>query len=266
MDTCYGENVSWNPNHNLPGVAVACREAHEAVGQVILVHKAAQLASLVRSVAHSLVVVSNNGLSDQGSEVVLVVPADTLHSNGNIGGRDGVVAYPDIGTDEFRLLLGQEVGVGLGRVGGQLSKVLVGHLYKLLVGDATSANKHHAVSSVVVLDVVGELGSGDISNVLPRTQDGTAERLVLEGGGMQVVENDLLDLLLDLLGLAQDHVTLALDSGLLELGVLEDIGEDIDTLRHILIEGLGKVDGVFTLNNCQKGCSPLSRRALFGGW
>lgn len=227
-------------------------------------HKAAQLASLVRSVAHGLVVVSNNGLSDQGSEVVIVIPANTLHSNGDVGGRDGVVAYPDIGTDELRLLLGQEVCVGLGRVGRQLRKVLVGHLYKLLVGDATSANKHHAISSVVVLDVVGELGSGDIANVLPRTEDGTAERLVLEGGGMQVVENDLLDLLLDLLGLAQDHVTLALDGRLLELGVLEDIGKDIDTLWHILIEGLGKVDGVLTLSCCQKGNS-LSPRARFRG-
>lgn len=68
-------------------------------------HKAAQLASLVRSVAHRFVVVSNNGLSYQGSEVVIVVPANTLHSNSDVGGGDGVVAYPDIGADELRLLL-----------------------------------------------------------------------------------------------------------------------------------------------------------------
>lgn len=226
-------------------------------------HKAAEFAALVRSVAHGLVVVSNNGLSDQSSEVVIVVPANTLNSNGDVGGRDGVVAYPDIGTNELRLLLGQEVGVGLGRVRRQLSKVLVGHLDQLLVGDATGTNKDHAISSVVVLDVVGELGSGDVANVLPGTKDGATERLVLEGGGMQVVEDNLLDLLLDLLRLAQDHVTLALNGGLLELGVLKDIGEDIDTLRHVLIEGLGKVNGVLTLSCCQKGNS-LSLKARAG--
>lgn len=155
--------------------------------------------------------------------------------------------------------------MGLGRVGRQLSKVLVGHLYKLLVGNATSTNKDHAISSVVVLDVVGELGSGNIADVLPGTEDGTAKRLVLEGGSMQVVEDDFLNLLLDLLRLAQDHVTLALDGGLLELGVLEDIGEDIDTLWHVLIEGLGKVDGVLTLSCCQKGKFP-SPKGRFGGF
>jgi hypothetical protein len=70
---------------------------------------------------------------------------------------------------------------------------------------------------------------------------------VLEGGGVKMVENNLLELLLDLLGLPQNHITLALNGGLLELGVLENIGENIDTLRRILVQGLGEVDGVFTL-------------------
>jgi hypothetical protein len=118
------------------------------------------------------------------------------------------------------------------------------------VGDTTGTNKNHAVSSVVVLDVVGKLGSGDVADVLARAEDGAAKGLVLESSGVEVIENDLLNLLLDLLGLAEDNVALTLDGGLLELGVLKNIGENIDTLGNIRVEGLGEVDGVFALDEC----------------
>ena len=100
---------------SLPSVAVACGEAHEAVGQVVLVDEAAELAALVRRVAQNLVVVADDSLSDQSSEVVIVVPANALHRNGDVGGGNGVVTYPDIRANELGLLLGEEVGVGLDR-------------------------------------------------------------------------------------------------------------------------------------------------------
>lgn len=62
-----------------------------------------------------------------------------------------------------------------------------------------------------------------------------------------MVEDNLLELLVNLLLLAQDHITLTLDGGRLELGVLEDVGEDIDGLGDIVVEGLGVVDGVLAL-------------------
>jgi len=71
--------------------------------------------------------------------------------------------------------------------------------------------------------------------------------LLLEGGGVKVVENNLLELLLNLLGLAEDHIALTLDGGLLELGVLENVLEDIDALGNVLVQGLGEVDGVLAL-------------------
>jgi hypothetical protein len=62
-----------------------------------------------------------------------------------------------------------------------------------------------------------------------------------------VVEDNLLELLLHLLRLAQDNVALPLDGGLLELGVLEDVLQDVDALGDVLVEGLGEVDGVLAL-------------------
>ena len=75
-----------------------------------MVNKAAQLATLVRSAAHSLIVVANDGLGNQSSEVVIVIPAHTLNGNGNVSSRDGIVSYADLGANERRLLLGQDVG------------------------------------------------------------------------------------------------------------------------------------------------------------
>lgn len=198
-------------------------------------------------VAHGLVVVADDGLGDEGGEVVGVAPANTLDGEGDVGGGHGVVADADVGADELGLLLGLEAGVVLGAVGGELGEVLLGEVDELLVGDAAGADEDHAVGGVVVLDVVGELGPGDVADVLAGAEDGAAERLVLEGGGVEVVEDDLLDLLLDLLGLAEDDVALALDGALLELGVLEDVGEDVDALGHVRVDGLGEVDGVLAL-------------------
>jgi len=230
-----------------PSVAVARGEAHEASSKVVLVNEGAELAALMGSVTKSLVVVANDGLGDESGEVVRVVPANTLNSNGDVGGGKGVVTDADVRADEVGLLLGQERSVGDGGGGGKTGKVLVGHLNELLVGNATSADKDHAVSGVVVLDVVGELGAADVADVLAGAEDGAAKGLVLEGSGVEVVEDNLLELLLNLLRLAQDDVAFALDGGLLELGVLENVLEDVDALGNVLVQSLGEVDGVLAL-------------------
>lgn len=213
----------------------------------MLVDKAAELAALVGSVAKSLVVVANDGLGNEGSEVVVVGPADTLNGDSNVGGGDGIVADTDIRADEVGLLLGEDRSAGHGGGSRELGEVLVGHLDELLVGDATGANENHAVGGVVVLDVVHELGTGDVTDVLTGAEDGAAEGLVLVGGSVEVVEDNLLELLLNLLRLAKNDVALALDGGLLELGVLENILENVDALGDVLVEGLGEVDSVLAL-------------------
>lgn len=159
---------------HVPGVAVACGEAHEAVGEVVLVDEAAELAALVGSVAEGLVVVADDGLGDEGGVVVVVVPADTLDGESDVGGGDVVVADADVRADEVGLLLGEQVGLVLGTLAGEVREVLVGELDELLVRDAAGTDEDHAVGGVVVLDVVGELGAGDVADVLARAEDGAA--------------------------------------------------------------------------------------------
>jgi hypothetical protein len=64
---------------------------------------------------------------------------------------------------------------------------------------------------------------------------------------VKVVEDNLLELLVNLLLLAQDHITLTLNGTSLELGVLKNIGEDVDGLGDIVVEGLSVVNSVFPL-------------------
>ena len=115
------------------------------------------------------------------------------------------------------------------------------------MGNATSSNENHAVSRVVGLDIASELGSGNITDVLSRAEDSTAQRLMLVGSGVKMVEDNLIYLLLYLLGFSENNVALPFDSRGFELRVLENIGEDVDTLRNVGVEGSREVDSVLTL-------------------
>jgi hypothetical protein len=180
----------------------------------------AELAALVRCAAHGLVIVANNSLSDESGEVVVITPANALHGEGDMGRRNGIVAYAQIRSNETGLSLGEPVGRAVGRAGREAGEVLLCELNQLLVRNATSANQHHAVRSVVGLDVIDELSAGDVTDVVPWSEDRATQGLMLIGGRVEVVEDNLVHLLLDLLGLTQDHVTFSFDRTRLELGVL----------------------------------------------
>lgn len=210
----------------------------------------AELAAKEGRLAHSTVPVTDDGLGDQSGEVVIILPADTLNGESDVSGGDGVVTETNLRANELgeALLLGsQSEGSGGRGLAGEGTEVLLSESDELLVGNATSTNENHTVSSVVGLDVVGQVVAGDGLDVLLGAEDGAAKGLALVSGGVKVVEDDLLELLVNLLLLAEDHIALTLDGTSLELGVLENISEDIDGLGNIVVEGLGVVDGVFTL-------------------
>lgn len=210
----------------------------------------AELAAEEGRLAHGTVPVTDNGLSDQSGEVIIILPANTLDGEGDVSGGDGVVAETDLGADELggALLLGSErQGSGGRGLAGEATEVLLSESHEALVGNATSTDQDHAVSSVVGLDVVGQVVPGDGLDVLLGAEDGASKGLGLVSGGVKVVEDNLLELLVNLLLLAQDHIALTLNGTSLELRVLKDIGEDVDGLGDIVVEGLGVVDGVFPL-------------------
>ena len=70
---------------------------------MVLVDESAELAAHVRRATHSTIPVTDNSLCDKSSEVVWVLPAHTLHCNGDVGGWHGVVSDSDLGTNEVWL-------------------------------------------------------------------------------------------------------------------------------------------------------------------
>lgn len=236
----------------LPSVAVAGGEAHVAIGEVVVVDERAKLATKEWGLAHSTVPVANDSLGHQRGEVVIILPAHTLNSKSNMGSANGIVADTDLGSDEvgLALLLRNDAGSSGGwGCAGKAAEVLLSKLHELVMGDTAGTDEDHAVSSVVGLDVVNEVVALDASDVLLGSKDSAAEGLVLEGGGMEVVEDDFLELLINLLLFTQNHISLPFNGGRLQLGVLKDVGENIDGLGDVGVEGLGIVNCVFPLHD-----------------
>jgi len=68
----------------------------------------AELAAEEGRLAHSTVPVADDGLGNESSEVVIILPADTLNSESNVSGGDGVITETDLRANEVggALLLG----------------------------------------------------------------------------------------------------------------------------------------------------------------
>lgn len=210
----------------------------------------AELAAEERRLAHSTVPVADDGLRNQSSEVVVILPADTLDGKSDVSGGNSVVTEADLRANELGgtlLLGGKSLGSGGRGLAGKAAEVLLGEADKLLVGNTTSTDQNHTVSGVVGLDIVGQVVPRDGLDVLLGAENGATKGLALVSGGVKVVKNHLLELLVNLLLLTENHITLTLDGGGLQLGVLEDIGKNVDSLGNVGVEGLGVVYGVLTL-------------------
>lgn len=172
-----------------------------------------------------------------------------------MSGRDRVVSLSDLGADEIglSLLLSREVGLVLSWwSGAQVGKVFLGQLDQLVVRHATGTDKDHPIRRVIGFDVVDQIVSGDALDVLARPEDRSAEGLVHVGRGMQVVKDDLFELFVDFFGFSKDDIALPLDRGMVNLGVLQNVRQDIDRLLYIGVERFGIVDRVLSLTGVSR--------------
>ena len=70
-----------------------------------------------------------------------------------------------------------------------------------------------------------------------------------------MIENNFLKLLINLLLLSKNDIPLPLNSRVFELGVLQNIADNVDSYWHILAEALGIVDGLFPRSVGIKMCT-----------
>lgn len=242
------------------GVRVGSGEGHVRVGKVVAGDDVGQPAAQEGARAQRPVPVTKDALHDEHGPVVGRLPSDTLDGDGEVDGVHRVVADADFGADK----LGG--GVGLAAEGdgvgghGEGGKVLFGELDEGVVLDGAGADEGHPVGGVVFGNVGLEVRLGNRVDVFLGAEDGVSERgawqgsakqrgvggrrHTLEGDRVQVVKDDLFILLLDLFLLPQNHVALPLNRRLFELGVLENVGQDVDRLGDVLVERLGVVDGL----------------------
>ena len=129
-----------------------------------------------------------------------------------------------------------------GRLRGHLAKEVARELDQLIVVHRARGGHHHARRSVVGGDVGLDVVGGDGLDVRLRPEDGARERRADVRDLVQHVEDDLLGHVFDLLHLAQDDVALALNRRRREGRVSQDVRQQLDRLRHILLEHLGVVD------------------------
>lgn len=203
---------------------------------------------LVRSVISSFVVVVNNSLGDEGGEVVIGVLVDIFNGDSDVGGVYCIIVDMDIRVDEVSFFFGEKRGVVFRVFVGEVGEVFFGKFNDLFVGDVIRVDEDYVVSSVVVFDVVGKFGVGDIVDVFVGVEDGVVKGLVLESSSVKVVENNFFDLFFDFFGFVEDDVVFMFDGGRFEFGVLENVGDNVDVFGNVGVESFSEVDGVFMLD------------------
>jgi hypothetical protein len=64
-----------------------------------------------------------------------------------------------------------------------------------------------------------------------------------------MIKHHFFQLLFDFFLFSEDDISFALDGCGFELRVLENVGEDVDSLGDVGVEGFGVVDSVFALRS-----------------
>mmetsp|Transcript_184 Transcript_184/g.478 ORF Transcript_184/g.478 Transcript_184/m.478 type:complete len:353 (+) Transcript_184:209-1267(+) len=143
-----------------------------------------------------------------------VRPGGALDGDGEVALGHVVVAEADLGAGEDGRVGLDDLCGGLA-AGGELGELGLHLLHQGVVVHGARAHHHHALRGVVGGDVLRQVLLANRADVLRRAQDAAAQRAVLEGGGVQVVEEHLLGDTLHLLHLAKDDVPLVLDAALI---------------------------------------------------
>ena len=79
---------------------------------------------------------------------------------------------------------------------------------------------------------------------LNRAEDRAADRLIGIGGLLEQIEDVVVGIVARGADFLDDHLLLAIELGLLEQRVLEDVGEDVGGERHVFLEHAGEIAGV----------------------
>ena len=105
-----------------------------------------------------------------------------------------------------------------------------------VVIDGAGSDDDHPVRRILPLEEAPQLLRGERANRFGRAQDGPAERLVPERGLGEAVEDDVVGRIVRRADLLQDDMLLALQLILVEFRIHQNVGEDVDRERHVVLQ------------------------------
>jgi hypothetical protein len=114
------------------------------------------------------------------------------------------------------------------------------------VVEVTRRRQHHAPRAVMVAQIGGDLVAPEPADDLWPAQHRPPHGLVGIGAFLEMVEDDVVGRVVGLADLLQDHRALAFELVALEGRVLQDVGEDVERERRVLLQYLGVVGGALS--------------------
>ena len=137
--------------------------------------------------------------------------------------------------------------------------------------DIAGGADDHLVADVVAFHVVADGVGRKRLHRVDGAQNAAADRLRRKRGFLEQIEDVIVGIVAGRANLLDDDLLLAVELGLVEQRILEDVGEDVAGERHVLLEDAGEVAGVFhrgrrveVAADIFDGCGDIERGARFG--
>ena len=135
-------------------IGVTGGETHETVCQTILGNNAAESTSQMRCTSQCSVPVTDNSLHNKHCPVIRMFMPNTFYSKSNMSVLHGIISYSDFRSNEPRLWFMAITKIGVRAAGRNLAKMFLGELDNFFMRHTTGADQDHAVSTVVLADIV----------------------------------------------------------------------------------------------------------------
>ncbi len=130
---------------------------------------------------------------------------------------------------------------GDGALGGQFRQQRRGQIDEPFVLDISRRGDHHFFGAVMVSQIGHDGLAAEPADDLRAPQHRPAHRLVGKGAFLEIIEDDVVRRVVRLADFLQDHGALAFELLRVEGGVLQDVGENIERERHVLLQHLGVI-------------------------
>ncbi len=128
--------------------------------------------------------------------------------------------------------------------GGEMGEGAPRTLDELGMLEPSGGGDDHRLRPVMAAHVAADGVPAQGGDDLGGAQHRPPHRLAGKGGGLKMVEDDVVGRVLGLADLLQDHLTLALELGRLEGRVLQDVGQDIEAEAEIRAQYFGVIGGL----------------------